>query len=172
MVSLRSTTLRACEAPGGFAGGKVSFSAFNVDGDRTGPIKDRDVIRHSAEQDNPGLRNAAVAIIDHKVIGTPQSQCTGREIELPLDRGQRRRQIAGFFLTKVVAHFDRGGSIWTSDRVALLSTSSAVTLPQPEEIRMRSCAIAGPINPSVMTKALKSSLNIRQQLLLSCSSFR
>src|SRR5215207_4817513 len=58
------------------------------------------------------------------------------------------------------------GNIRTSARVALLSTSSAVTLPQSEEIRMRSCAIAGWINPSVMTKALKSSLNIQQQLLV------
>jgi hypothetical protein len=29
---------------------------------------------------------------------------------------------------------------------------------------MRSCAIAGPIDPSVTKKAFKSSLNIRQQL--------
>jgi hypothetical protein len=35
------------------------------------------------------------------------------------------------------------GKIWTSDWVAPLSISSAVTLPQSEEIRIRSCAIAG-----------------------------
>jgi hypothetical protein len=32
------------------------------------------------------------------VIGTPESQCTGRKIKLSLDRGQCRRQIAGLFL--------------------------------------------------------------------------
>ena len=40
------------------------------------------------------------------------------------------------------------GSIRTSDRVASLSTSSAVTLPHSEEIRMRSCAIAFPFSIS------------------------
>ena len=51
--------------------------------------------------------NAAVAVIDHKLIGAPESQCTGREIQLPHDRGQGRTQIAGLLLTEVVAHFDR-----------------------------------------------------------------
>jgi hypothetical protein len=31
------------------AGGKVSFDAFNADGDRTGPIKNRNVIGYSAD---------------------------------------------------------------------------------------------------------------------------
>src|SRR4051794_31199651 len=35
---------------------------------------------------------------------------------------------------------------------------------------MRSSAIAGPINPSVMTTVSKSTLNIRQELLLSWSA--
>jgi hypothetical protein len=52
------------------------------------------------------------------------------------------------------------GNIWTSDRVESLSTNSAVTLPQSEEISTRSCAIADPIDPSVMTKALKSSFAV------------
>ena len=34
---------------GGLAATKVSFNAFNANGDRTGPIENRDVIRHSAE---------------------------------------------------------------------------------------------------------------------------
>jgi hypothetical protein len=72
----------------------------------------------------------------------------------------------------MVPHFDRE---WQhldqrSGRV-VVGQLGPVTLPQPEEIRKRSCAIAGPINPSVVTKALKSSLNIRQQLLFSCGSF-
>jgi hypothetical protein len=36
-------------ALGGLAGGKVSFDAFNADGDRTGPIKNRNVIGHSTD---------------------------------------------------------------------------------------------------------------------------
>jgi hypothetical protein len=40
-------------------------------------------------------------------------------------------------------------------------------LAQSEEIMIRSCAIAGPIDPIVTRKAFKSSLNIRQQLPLS-----
>src|SRR5215204_2877213 len=85
----------------------VSFEVFNADGDRTRVIKNRNVIGHAAEQDNPRLRNAAGAVVDDKVIGTPESECAGGEIKLPLDRGQGRRQIAGLFLTEVVAHFDR-----------------------------------------------------------------
>jgi hypothetical protein len=34
---------------GGLAATKVSFDAFNANGDRTGPIENRDVIRHLAE---------------------------------------------------------------------------------------------------------------------------
>jgi hypothetical protein len=48
------------------------------------------------------------------------------------------------------------GKIWTSDWVAPLSISSAVTLPQSEEIRIRSAPLRVRINPSVMTKVFKS----------------
>jgi hypothetical protein len=41
------------------------------------------------------------------VIGTPQPERSGGEIELPLDRRQGGREITGLFLTEVVAHFDR-----------------------------------------------------------------
>src|SRR4051794_10958771 len=71
------------------------IEAFNSDGDRTGPIKNRHVARHSAEQDDPGLRDAAAAVVDHEVIGTPESERPGREIESPLDVRQGRREIAG-----------------------------------------------------------------------------
>jgi hypothetical protein len=53
------------------------------------------------------------------------------------------------------------GNMRTSEWVASLSTSSAVTLPQSEEIKIRSCAIVGPINPSVMTNALNNTFGIR-----------
>ena len=42
------------------------------------------------------------------------------------------------------------GNIRTSDRVALLSTSSAVTSPQSEETRTRSCAMADPVDAKVV----------------------
>src|SRR4051794_39756436 len=42
-------------------GRKISFDAFNEDGERTGPIKYRNVIGYSPEQDNPWLRDTAVA---------------------------------------------------------------------------------------------------------------
>jgi hypothetical protein len=86
--------------------GEGSSDALYSDCHRTWPIKNRDVTRRSAEQDDPGLRNAAVTIVNDKMIGAPESQCTGREIELPLDRGHGRGQMAGLFLTQVVAHFD------------------------------------------------------------------
>ena len=76
------------------------------DGDRTGPIKKGNVTRRPAEQDDPGLRDAAVAVVDDKVIGAPEPERPGREIELPLHGGQGRRQIACLLLTEVVAHLD------------------------------------------------------------------
>src|SRR5215203_5660704 len=54
------------------------------------------------------------------------------------------------------------GNIRTSARVAALSISSAVTRPQSEEIRIRSCAMAGPINPSAMTTARQTRFGMRQ----------
>src|SRR5215213_10525417 len=54
------------------------------------------------------------------------------------------------------------GSIRTSARVASLSTSSAVTSPQSEESRIRSCAIAGPINPNVTREALNDRFSTRE----------
>jgi hypothetical protein len=88
---------RAACLPARYAG-RVLVNAFNSDGNWTGPIENRNVTGHSAEYDNSRLRDAAVAIVDHEVIGTPESQCTGRKIKLSLDRGQCRRQIAGLFL--------------------------------------------------------------------------
>src|SRR5829696_3969498 len=92
---------------GEFIGKKIELiNAFNSDGDWTGPIKNRNVTHHPAEQDDPGLRDAAGAVVDDEVIGTPKSQCPGREIKWSLEGGQGRRQIAGLFLTEVVTHFD------------------------------------------------------------------
>jgi hypothetical protein len=89
------------------AGRKVSFDAFNADAERTWSIKDGDVIGYPAEQDDSRLRNAAIAVVDDEVIGAPKSQRSRREMELPLYRWRRRRQIAGLFLTEMVAHLDR-----------------------------------------------------------------
>jgi hypothetical protein len=41
------------------------------------------------------------------VIGAPESQGAGREIELSFGRWQWRRQVAGLFLPEVVAHLER-----------------------------------------------------------------
>jgi hypothetical protein len=42
------------------------------------------------------------------------------------------------------------GNISSKDRVAALSTKFAVTLPQSEEIEIRSCAITDPIPPNTI----------------------
>ena len=75
---------------------KISFDAFNADGDRTGPIKNRNVIGYSAKQDNPRLRDTAVAIVDDEVIGAPESQRAGREIELAVDCGKGEGRLPVF----------------------------------------------------------------------------
>ncbi len=48
-----------------------------------------------------------------------------------------------------------------TDCMGLLGAAHRQPWPRSEEIRMRSCAIEAPNNPSVMTKALKSRSNIR-----------
>src|SRR4051794_37906424 len=70
------------------ASARTSSGAFYSDGDGTRPIEDRNVARRAAEQDDPRLRHAAVTVVDHEVIGAPEPQCTGREIQLPRDGGQ------------------------------------------------------------------------------------
>jgi len=45
-----------------------------------------DVTRRSAEHDNPRLGNAAVTVVDDEVIGAPEPERSGREVELPLCR--------------------------------------------------------------------------------------
>ena len=54
--------------------------------------------------------------------------------------------------------------IETSDRVASLSTSSALTFPQLEEIKICSCAMASPVNPSVKTLALTVAAKVPRTL--------
>ena len=134
-----------------------SNGCVRLDGDLTGPIKNRNVTRHLAEQDEPRLRDAAAAIVDDEVVGAPQPERPGREIELPLEAGQGQREIPGLFLTEVVAHLDgeRQHPDQRSRRIVVHQLGIAPA-PELEEIKMRSCAMAGPINPSAMTKALKS----------------
>jgi hypothetical protein len=62
------------------------FDALDTNGNPTWTIKDRYVARHSAEQDYPGLRDAAAAVVDDEVIGAPEPERSGREVELPLYR--------------------------------------------------------------------------------------
>src|SRR5918994_554234 len=77
---------KARSSLGGLAGGKISASR------RVSPR---------------GGRGPAVPVVDDEVIGAPESERPGREVELSLDRGQGRRQVAGLLLTEVVAHLDR-----------------------------------------------------------------
>jgi hypothetical protein len=132
------------------------MDAFDSDGDLTGPIKNRNVTRHLAEQDDPRLRDAAAAIVDDEVVGAPQPERPGREIELPLEAGQGQREIPGLFLTEVVAHLDGERQHPDQRSRRIVVHQLGIDLAQSEEIKMRSCAMAGPINPSAMTKALKS----------------
>jgi hypothetical protein len=50
-----------------------SAGVFNTDGDRAGPIKHRNLVDHFAKQNNPWLRHIAVSVVNHEVIGTPET---------------------------------------------------------------------------------------------------
>jgi hypothetical protein len=81
-------------------------------------------------------RVMAVAEVDHEVIGAAESQCTGRDIKLPLDHGQKRRQITGLFLTEVIAHFNR-------ERQHPDQRSCHLVVDQLNEITVSLCLVSG-----------------------------
>ena len=66
---LAATRASKADHAGGAPGGKSHFTPFNANGDRTRSIKNRNATGHSVEQDNPGLRGAALAVVDNKMIG-------------------------------------------------------------------------------------------------------
>src|SRR3954447_7560412 len=51
--------------------------APDANGHGAGAIKDRSAADYAAEQNDSGLRDAAVAVVDHEMIGAPESECTG-----------------------------------------------------------------------------------------------
>src|SRR3954447_5767859 len=79
---------------------------LDLDLNRPGPVKDRDVTGHLPEDDDARLRYAAVAVIDYEMVLAPKSKRAFGESGLPWRRRKRRRKLPGLFLTKVVTHLD------------------------------------------------------------------
>jgi len=63
---------------------------LDANGNRTRAVEDRNIARHLAEDDDARLRDAATAVIDNKMVGTPKPKRSCCEILLPDDLWQRR----------------------------------------------------------------------------------
>ena len=88
----------------GLALGRLQIASrvhgLNANSNRTRTVEDRDIAGHVADDHDPGLGDTAVAIVDHEVIRPPESQGSHREVPLPRNLWQRRRQIAGLLLRR------------------------------------------------------------------------
>ncbi len=54
----------------------VSRNRFDPDRDWTRPIKNRHIALHLAKQNDPGLGNTSISIVNDEVIGAPKAECT------------------------------------------------------------------------------------------------
>jgi hypothetical protein len=76
---------------------RLSASELEANSDRTRTVKDRDISCYLAKDRDPSLRNAAITVVTYKVIRAPH-----RELHLR----QRRWEVAGLLLTRMIAHVD------------------------------------------------------------------
>lgn len=81
--------------------------APSVYGDRSWAVEDRNISCHLPEDNNARRGNAATAIIDYEMIGTPQAERTDREVSLSCKLRQGGGQVSRLFLAEMVGHFDR-----------------------------------------------------------------
>src|SRR5215204_152795 len=66
----------------------------------TGPGRSENETSPVARPSKTGLRDAPVAVVDDEVIGAPEPECPGREIELPLHGGNGEGRLPVFSCRK------------------------------------------------------------------------
>src|SRR5436190_8486573 len=63
--------------------GRISMRTFDRNSYRTGPVENRNVTAHPSEDDDPRLRDLAVAVVDDEVIRSPKPQRSLGKAGLP-----------------------------------------------------------------------------------------
>src|SRR5688572_18491752 len=100
-----------------------SVHALDTNADVAWAVENRSIARDFPENDDAGLGDTTAAVIDDKVVGTPEPERSGGKVALARNLRQGRRKISGLLLTQMILHVD-------SDRQHLQQRTCRVVVGQ------------------------------------------